>query len=99
MDVVIRKKLDTIWTLAAAAAAVLVVIAWSIAPPAAPAGPRVSEQALCAEARTGVSTLRMAVLVRQGGAVHSGVLAAASRYATGEGLLSTVVTACVSVGA
>ncbi len=88
-----------LWTMAATVAAALVVLAWSITPQAAPAGPVVSERTLCDEARAGASTLRVAVLVQQGAAVHGGVQVAASRYAAGQGLISEVRDACASVGA
>jgi hypothetical protein len=89
---------EVVWSLAASAAAVLCLIGWSLEP-ARPAGPVVSEQALCDEVRAGASPLRVAVLVQGGAAVHGGVQAAASSYVAGEGLRSSIVTACTSVGA
>lgn len=93
---------QTVWSLAAGAAAVLFLIAWSITPPrtAAP-GPRpaFAEADLCRAARGGASPDRVRALVQGGGAVHSGVAAAAGQYAGGRGLISEIVTACASVGA
>jgi hypothetical protein len=90
---------EIVWSAAATVAAAMVAIGWYLQPPRPAAPPVATEQALCDEARAGASPLRVAALVQQGIAMHSGVAVAAGRYATGQGILTEVRDACASVGA